>query len=224
MGTLYVVATPIGNLSDISERALSVLKSVDAIFCEDTRVTRKLLEHYEIKKRVFAYHQHSDERVVSDIARSLSEGMSLALVSDAGTPGINDPGGRLIAQLVSRLPGLIVVPIPGANAAITALSASGFPADRYQYWGFVPNKKGRQTFFSELALCEDTVVFYESKHRIVKTLQALTVTSPERPLMVARELTKKFETLYRGTAGTILSELAGDKILGEFAIVMGPHA
>ncbi|HUO75791.1 MAG TPA: 16S rRNA (cytidine(1402)-2'-O)-methyltransferase [Candidatus Paceibacterota bacterium] len=221
MGTLYIVATPIGNLSDISERALTVLGTVDAVFCEDTRVTRKLLDHYDIPTRVFAYHQHSDEKVETDIARILSEGKSLALVSDAGTPGINDPGGRLIADLLTRMPDLTVVPIPGANAAVTALSVSGFPADRYQYWGFIPHKKGRQTFFSELAACEDTVVFYESKHRVLKTLQSLTETSPTRRFVVARELTKKFETLYRGTPGEILQAL-GEDPLGEFVIVAAP--
>lgn len=221
MGTLYVVATPIGNLADISERALNVLKTVDAIFCEDTRVTRKILERYEIKAKVFAYHQHSDERVTADIARTLGEGMSLALVSDAGTPGINDPGGRLVSELLAALPDLSIVPIPGANAAVTALSVSGFPADRYQYWGFVPHKKGRQTFFTKLAECEDTVVFYESKHRILKALQSMGELMPERPMMVARELTKKFETLYRGTAPEILGRLGSDP-LGEFVIVVGP--
>lgn len=222
MAVLYIVATPIGNLQDITLRALDVLKSVDAVFCEDTRVTARLLSHFDIKKPLFAYHQHSDEKVVTQIAHTLQEGMTVALVSDAGTPGINDPGGRLVADLLMRIPDLQVIPLPGANAAVTALSASGFPADRYQYWGFVPHKKGRQTFFRELAECEDTVVFYESKHRIAKALTSLSEVAPIRPIVVGRELTKKFETLYRGTASGVATHLVGDDTLGEFVIVVGP--
>lgn len=222
MAVLFIVATPIGNLQDISLRALETLKTVDAIFCEDTRQTAKLLAHFDISKKLFAYHQHSDERVTAQIAQSLGDGMRVALVSDAGTPGINDPGGRLIRDLLAVFPDLQVVPIPGPNAAVTALSASGFPADRYQYWGFVPHKKGRQTFFRDLATCEDTIVFYESKHRILKALQSLIETIPDRQIMVARELTKKFETLYRGTPAQVLKQLQADEMLGEFVVVVGP--
>jgi len=231
--TLYIVATPIGNLEDISARAVRILRSVDAIFCEDTRVTAKLLAHLDIKKPLFAYHQHSPERVVTQIAQMLHEGPptggGLALVSDAGTPGINDPGGKLIAHLLELVPDLQVVPIPGPNAAVTALSVSGFPADRWRYFGFVPHKKGRQTLFRELALCPDTAVLYESKHRIAKTLEQLETAladagTPDRPLMVARELTKQFETLYRGTAAQVRAAVASDKGLGEFVVVIGPRA
>jgi len=227
MGTLYIVATPIGNLGDITLRALEVLKSVDVILCEDTRVTAKLLAHFDIKKRLFTYHQHSDAATVADIAQSLREGISVALVSDAGTPGINDPGGRLIAELMAVLPDLQIVPIPGANAAVTALSASGFPADRYQYLGFVPHKKGRQTFFREVAEQEDTTVFYESKYRVAKCLTELegafiVAQTPDRPIVVARELTKKFETWYRGTAKSISEKLGEQDALGEFVVVVGP--
>lgn len=221
-GILYVVATPIGNLQDITLRALETLKSVDAVFCEDTRVTAKLMAHFDVSKPLFAYHQHSNPKTMSDIARRLQDGASVALVSDAGTPGVNDPGGRLIAQLTAQLPDVRVVPIPGPNAALTALSVSGFPADRYQYWGFVPHKKGRVTFFRELAECEDTVVFYESKHRVSKALSSLIQVCPQRPIMVARELTKKFETLYRGTAVSIAPRLVGDDSLGEFVLVVAP--
>ncbi len=229
MAIFYIVATPIGNLQDITLRALEVLKSVDAIFCEDTRVTAKLLAHFDIKKPLYAYHQHSDERVVAQVASMLGEGNTLALVSDAGTPGINDPGGRLIQQVLALLSDTQIVPIPGANAAVVALSASGFPADRYQYWGFVPHKKGRQTFFTDLATTNDTVVFYESKHRILKTLQQLQEALERaetlgRPMVVARELTKKFETLYRGTAADIAAQLTGDNGLGEFVVVVAPRS
>lgn len=227
MAVLYIVATPIGNLQDITLRALETLKSVDAIFCEDTRQTAKLLEHFQISKPLFAYHQHSDERVIEQVAQTLKEGMNLALVSDAGTPGINDPGGKLIAELLRVVPDLQILPIPGANAGVTALSASGFPADRYSYFGFAPHKKGRQTFFRECAESEDTVVFYESKYRIAKCLQELGAAlevagTPDRPMVVARELTKKFETFYRGTTAQIVTQLAEDETLGEFVVVVGP--
>lgn len=228
MRTLFIVATPIGNLQDITLRALDTLKGADAILCEDTRVTAILLARFEISKPLIAYHQHSTEAVVDRIAGMLRDGKSLALVSDAGTPGINDPGGRLIEQLLVSVPDMKVVPIPGANAAVAALSASGFPADRYTYLGFVPHKKGRRTLFSEIAAAEDTVVFYESKHRIAKTLAQLAAAmdaagTPERPIVVARELTKQFETLYRGTASQVASALAADKTLGEFVVVVGPR-
>jgi len=227
MGTLYIVATPIGNLKDITLRALEVLKSVDVILCEDTRVTAKLLAHFAIQKRLFTYHQHSDATTVGHVAHSLREGISVALVSDAGTPGINDPGGRLIAELLTALPDLQIVPIPGANAAITVLSASGLPADRYCYWGFVPHKKGRQTFFRDVAQAEDTVVFYESKYRIAKCMAELAAAlsaaeTPSRPIIVARELTKKFETWHRGTAKDIAERLGAEEALGEFVVVVGP--
>jgi 16S rRNA (cytidine1402-2'-O)-methyltransferase len=236
MATLFVVATPIGNLQDITLRALETLKTVDAILCEDTRVTAKLLAHFDIKKLLIAYHQHSGSAVVARVAGLLQEGKNLALVSDAGTPGINDPGGRLIAELLARFNlspitrlnlVLKVVPVPGANAAVAALSVSGFPADRYAYWGFVPNKKGRKTFFAQLAEADETIVFYESKYRVAKTLtqlqQALEVAgTPERPVMVARELTKQFETLYRGTAARVLEALKSDTTLGEFVVVVAP--
>jgi 16S rRNA (cytidine1402-2'-O)-methyltransferase len=220
MARLSVVATPIGNLQDITLRALEILKAADSIVCEDTRVTAKLLAHFDIKRPLIAYHQHSDPAVAARIVKLLQEGKELALVSDAGTPGINDPGGKLIAELLKN--GLQVVAIPGANAGVAALSVSGFPADRYAYWGFVPTKKGRKTFFEQLAQADDAVVFYESKHRILKTLASLADVAPQRPLLVARELTKKFETLYRGTATEVLNALKSDETLGEFVVVAAP--
>lgn len=228
MATLWVVATPIGNLQDITLRALQTLKEADTILCEDTRVTAKLLAHFEISKPLIAYHQHSSEAVTRRIAALLGDGKNLALVSDAGTPGINDPGGRLIEDLLAAVEGLVVVPIVGANAAVAALSVSGFPADRFAYWGFVPHKKGRETFFRELAEYPDTVVFYEAKFRIAKALAQVaaafdTAGTPERPLIVGRELTKKFETIYRGTASEVSAALAADKTLGEFVVVVGPR-
>ena len=221
---LYVVATPIGNLDDLSVRAVSALHAADLIVAEDTRVTRILLDRYNIKKDIVSYHQHSTLRKIDTIIGLLSEGKKLALVSDAGTPGINDPGAFLIQKILEALPNLRIVPIPGANAATTALSISGFPADTFTYLGFPPHKKGRQTFFKEIVLHQETLVFYESKHRMVKALEALKSVSHlgERPIMVARELTKQFETIYRGTVEEVAHKLQKDNLLGEFVIVIGP--
>jgi len=227
MPTLWVVATPIGNLQDMTFRAVQTLKDADAILCEDTRVTAKLLKHFEITKPLIAYHQHSTDAVVERVAHLLAEGKNIALVSDAGTPGINDPGGRLVQQLLALVEGLVVVPIVGANAAVAALSVSGFPADRFAYWGFVPHKKGRETFFRELSEYPDTVVFYEAKYRIAKALAQLAgmfevAGTPERAVVVGREITKKFETFYRGTATQVATALEADTTLGEFVVVVGP--
>lgn len=226
MATLYVVATPIGNLEDITLRAISALTSADVILAEDTRVTRVLLDRYNIKKEVISYHQHSTFQKVDLVVKLLRSGKNLALISDAGTPGINDPGGYLVQEVLKSLPETKVVPIPGANAAITALSISGFSADSYLYLGFPPHKKGRQTFFRRIGETGETVVFYESKHRILKALSELETVAKigERPIVVARELTKQFETIYRGTVGEITLKFNRDKnaTLGEFVVVVSP--
>lgn len=222
---LYIVATPIGNLEDITLRAISVLKSADFILAEDTRVTRVLLDKYEIKTPTISYHQHSKLQKIDQIISWLKEGKNLALVTDAGTPGINDPGNYLVAKALEALPDLRIAPIPGPNAAITALSVSGFPSDKFVFLGFPPHKKGRRTFFQRINLIDDTIVFYESKHRILKALKELQEFSliGQRQLMVARELTKQFETIYRGTVDQIMLKLSKDKInlLGEFVVVIG---
>jgi len=222
MTTLYVVATPIGNLEDISIRAINVLSNVDFILAEDTRVTKVLLDRYNIHKEIISYHQHSGVHKIDKVIELLRKGHNLALVSDAGTPGVNDPGGFLIQNVLETLPEVRIVPVPGPNAAITALSASGFPADTFHYLGFVPHKKGRQTFFKNIERMPETLVFYESKHRIGKTLEALKAVLGSRPLLIARELTKQFETLYRGTIEHVTPAVLGDKVLGEFVIVIGP--
>lgn len=219
MSTLFIVATPIGNLADISPRAITVLSNVDLILAEDTRVTRTLLEHYNIKKELLSYHQHSTRSVIEKIIQRLEQGNNVALVSDAGTPGINDPGNFLIQEVLKELPDLKISPVPGPNAALAALSISGFPTDLFTYLGFPPHKKGRQTFFKNIELIEHTVVLYESKHRIIKALEQLAPIG--RPLMVGRELTKQFETIYRGTAEEIKLRLQGKDLLGEFVIVVG---
>lgn len=224
---LSIVATPIGNLADITLRAITVLSNADIILAEDTRVSRTLLEHYNIRKEVIAYHQHSSEKEIERIIGFLKAGKNVALVSDAGTPGINDPGNYLIQEILAALPDVQIVSIPGANAAVAALAVSGFPSDQFIFLGFPPHKKGRMTFFERVGATEETVVFYESKHRIVKTLKELDTIAKigRRPMMVARELTKQFETIYRGTVAEIDMQLQKNKnnLLGEFVVVVGPQ-
>ncbi|MEK7211035.1 MAG: 16S rRNA (cytidine(1402)-2'-O)-methyltransferase [Patescibacteria group bacterium] len=218
---LYITATPIGNLDDISKRALDILRSVDFVLCEDTRVTKKLLSHFEIKTPTVSYHEHSKLTKMDYIAGLLKQGNKLALVSDAGTPGISDPGNRLIQYLLSLIPDLNIVPIPGPNAAIAALSISGFPTDEFLFLGFPPHKKGREKFFKEIAEMRRVVVFYESPHRILKALEQLEkFLPPDRRLVVCRELTKMFETVYRGTVGDIRSKIPASAVRGEFVVVI----
>ena len=222
IGKLYIVATPIGNLGDITLRALEVLKSVDVILCEDTRVTSGLLARFEIKKTLISYHQHSEDNKVDWINSLLVEGKNIALVTDAGTPGISDPGNKLINQLtIKQFNNLTIIPVPGPSAVITALSISGFPTDKYVFMGFPPHKKGRQTFFREVAQAKYTVAFYESSHRIKKCLDELNaVLGRDALLCVCRELTKKFETIYRGTIEEILEMKVLEK--AEFVVVISP--
>jgi 16S rRNA (cytidine1402-2'-O)-methyltransferase len=220
-GILYIVATPIGNLSDITARAIETLRGVDLILCEDTRVTRNLLEHFQIKVPTESYHHHSAQQKVRQIITWLNEGKSLALVSDAGTPGISDPGNELIDQVLKNkeLGEVIIVPIPGACAAISALSISGFKTDKFVFLGFPPHKNKRQKFFTTVAESEHTTVFYESGHRIKKCLLELEqVLALKRQLVVCRELTKKFETIYRGTAAELVLKVLDER--GEFVVVV----
>jgi len=221
---LYIVATPIGNLEDISLRAISVLKSVDFILCEDTRVTRKLMEKFQIDKPSISFHQHSDQQKYELVEKYLNDGMTLAYVSDAGTPGINDPGGQLIEYLLKKYPEIKIIPVPGASALTTALSISGFPLEKFLFIGFMPHKKGRQTLMKEMAEYEHETVFFESVHRIIKTLEQLSEHLGERQIVVCRELTKMFETIYRGSVAQVLSRLQQDKIKGEFVVIVGPKS
>lgn len=219
---LYVIATPIGNLEDVTLRAINALSNSDLILAEDTRITRVLLSKYGIKKTILSYHHHSKLGKINEIIVLLKEGKTLSFVSDAGTPGVNDPGNFLIQEVLKELPDLNIVPIPGPNAAVTALSISGFPSDRFVFLGFPPHKKGRQTFFKKMGEIDETVIFYESKHRILKALVELSNLSNvgDRPVVVARELTKQFETIYRGTAGEVLEQLNKTKVLGEFVVIL----
>ena len=223
MTTLFVIATPIGNLSDLSERAKTTLAVVDAVLCEDTRVSAKIMNAISVKKPLVAYHQHSDDRRVREIIARLKAGDSLALVTDAGTPGISDPGGKLIERVVRDLGDEVaIIPIPGPNAAIAALSISGFPTDAFLFLGFPPQKNGRKSYFARVAACHETVVFYESTHRILKTLAELGELKEleGRKMVLCRELTKLHETTYRGTITEVTEKLKAGSIKGEFVVIL----
>ena len=219
---LYIVATPIGNLKDITFRVVEILKSVDYILCEDTRMAKRLLAHYQISdKRLISYHQHSQEKKIVYLL-ALIRHYQVALVTDAGTPGISDPGNKIIARLVEADTETQIVPIPGPSAVVTALSISGLPTDKFLFLGFPPHKKGRNKFFDQVMASRLTVVFYESCHRIVKALEQLEHldTKQLKRVVVGRELTKKFETIYRGNFKDILQQVASDPVKGEYVVVV----
>ncbi|PCI19843.1 16S rRNA (cytidine(1402)-2'-O)-methyltransferase [Candidatus Wolfebacteria bacterium] len=223
MANFYVVATPIGNLEDITLRAIRILGEVDLILAEDTRVTRKLLDHYNIKTRTQSYHSQSKLSKIDQIIKMIEEGKNIALVSDAGTPTISDPGMLLISKIKEHFKDEVsIVPIPGASAVITALSASGVPSSEFLFLGFLPHKKGRETLFREITESARTVVFYESPHRIIKTLTSLNEHIPNRNVVVARELTKIYEELVSGTPEELLAyfEINTDKVRGEFVVIV----
>jgi 16S rRNA (cytidine1402-2'-O)-methyltransferase len=213
MGKLYIIATPIGNLKDITLRALEILKEADLILCEDTRVTKKLLGHYNIEKPVESYHQHSKINKIEKIKDLLRQGKNLALVSDSGTPGISDPGNKLISEIKDIAK---IIPIPGPSAIIALAGVSGFPMDKFVFLGFPPHKKGRQKLFKELNEYKYPVIIYESPHRVIKTLNELKNIA-EFDIVVGRELTKKFETIYRGKISEIIPKV---ETRGEFVIVI----
>lgn len=219
MSSLYIVSTPIGNLEDISQRALRVLSEVDLILCEDTRTTKKLLDHYRIKTSTLSYHQHSELEKTDHILQLLKEGKDLALVSDAGTPGISDPGNKLIGLLVEeKLTSVEVVAVPGPSALTVAASLAGFSMDKFVFLGFPPVKKKRKKFFEEVVSSKHPVIFYESPYRIKKSLAELGTLDESLPVVVCRELTKKFETVYRGTVKEVLDQLV--EVRGEFVVIV----
>jgi len=237
MPSLYIVATPIGNLKDVTIRSLEVLKNVDLILCEDTRTSKKLLDTYEIKTPVVSYHQHSKLKKIDYILNALRQGKNLALISDAGTPGISDPGNELIDKIIEEDTTKMVKisPIPGASALIAAASICGFPMDRFLFMGFPPAKKKRKKFFEQIVASKYPVIFYESPYRIVKTLEELKITLDSiskknglamvsvqslAKVVVCREITKKFETIYRGDISEIIKEIKKEKQRGEFAVVV----
>jgi 16S rRNA (cytidine1402-2'-O)-methyltransferase len=220
-GRLYVVATPIGNLEDITYRAVRVLGEVDLIACEDTRQTRKLLDHYGIQKPAVSYHEHNETERAEELAGRLREGAAIALVSDAGAPLVSDPGYRLVRAAIES--GIAVYPIPGPSAVVAALSASGLPTDSFRFAGFLPHKPGQRIKALEAIADEHvTVIFYEAPHRILESLEAVEQTLGDRPVVVARELTKIHEEFLRGTAAEIHAQLASrDAVKGEITLLIG---
>jgi len=221
-GTLYVVATPIGNLADASPRAIGVLRAADIVACEDTRTSRTLLAHHGIAARAVALHAHNERKATAQLLRALRDGRQVALVSDAGTPGISDPGALLVAA--AHREGLRVVPVPGPNAAVTAVSASGFAADRFLFAGFLPAKGGKA--LDELDL-PWPVILYEAPHRVLETVRALLERfGPQREIVIARELSKKFEEIARLRLAEAPSwlEAGPHRQQGEFVLVLGPGA
>jgi 16S rRNA (cytidine1402-2'-O)-methyltransferase len=221
-GTLYLVATPIGNLEDITLRALRVLREeATLIACEDTRQTRKLLDHYNISKPLVSYHEHNEDTRAPDLIKNLMRGEAIALVSDAGTPLISDPGYRLVALAIKEQ--INVVPVPGLSAVMAALSASGLRTDEFRFKGFLPPKRGARRQFLEALQTENaTVIVYESPHRILEALEDISAILSQRPLVLARELTKVHEEFLRGSAGEILQILKSRTVVkGEITLLIG---
>lgn len=222
MSTLFIVATPIGNLKDITLRAIETLKEVDLILAEDTRVTKKLLFHYNIHTPIRSYHEHSDQKMLDFVVQTMKQGKNIAMVTDAGTPAISDPGARLVAYVKKALPEAKITPIPGPSALISALSASGIGADSFTFLGYPPHKKGRQAFFKNLAKIETRpIIFYESPHRLQKTFEALAETlGKEKEIIVAKELTKLHEEIWRGTIEKASTYFTDKKSKGEFTLIL----
>ena len=218
---LYVVATPIGNLEDITHRALRILREANLIACEDTRQTRKLLDHYQISTPTLSYHEHNEAARAEELVHKLEDGATIAQVSDAGMPGISDPGYRLIKLAIDR--GITVAPIPGASALIAALVGSALPTDAFEFHGFLPARRGqRRTALEAFGRVEHAIVVYEAPHRIRETLEDIAaILGPERPVVLARELTKIHEQFIRGTASEVLSRLQSRELKGEITLVIG---
>ncbi len=219
-GNLYIVATPIGNFEDISFRAVKILEDVDFIICEDTRVSGNLLSHFNIKNKLISFNAKSEGKKIDKVIAEILSGKSAALISDAGTPTISDPGVRLVNRALKE--SITVHGIPGANAAILALSISGIPTESFLFEGFLPQKKGRTKKLKELSEEKRTIVIYESPYRIEKLLKELTEFLPERFIAISRELTKKFEEVIRGYPNQLLENIDEMKIKGEFVIVIAP--
>lgn len=220
MSTFYVISTPIGNLEDITLRALRILKEVDIVLCEDTRVTKRLFEKHSISTPMLSYHAQSGDTKVELILEKIEEGKNIALVTDAGTPGISDPGSLLISKIREKYVDLKIESIPGPSALTAALSIAGVPTHEFVFLGFMPHKKGRETLFKEIAESEKTMVFYESTHRILKTLESL--SSIEKKVTLVREITKIYEEVLQGSAKEILEILTTipEKQKGEFVVIV----
>lgn len=219
VGKLFIVATPIGNLEDITLRAMRVLKEVDLVACEDTRVTRKLLSHYNIATQTVAYHQHTSDDKIGKIIGQILEGKNVAVVTDAGTPGVSDPGNILVAEAIAN--NIVVLPIPGASALASIISIAGIDMQQFTFLGFPPHKKGRETYFKKVAALEIPVIYYESPHRVLKNLEMLAKFSEDKKIILGREMTKMFEEVVRGSITEVLEYFTNNpsKIKGEFVIV-----
>ncbi|HNY62698.1 MAG TPA: 16S rRNA (cytidine(1402)-2'-O)-methyltransferase [Bacteroidales bacterium] len=216
---LYIVPTPIGNLEDITLRALRILKEVDFILSEDTRTTQKLLKHYEIENRCYAYHIYNEHKQVSRYIDQIRQAAAVALTSDAGTPGISDPGYLLIREAIKE--GIEVICLPGATALIPALINSGLPSDQFLFYGFLPHKKGKQSALKKIAESDQTVIFYESPHRLLKTLEMmLPLFEEDRVISISREISKVYEETYRGTVAECLQYFEKKEVKGEIVVVV----
>lgn len=220
VGKLYIVATPIGNLEDMTLRALRILKEVDLIACEDTRVTSKLLAHYSISKSLTSLHHHSGKVQFDKIIAELEEGKGVAFVSDAGTPGVSDPGNKLVEEVL--VAGYEVVPIPGVSALATIISVAGVDMQSFSFFGFPPHKKGRETFFKKVSASDIPAMYYESPHRVLKNLQLLKEFAPQKKIILGRELTKMFEQVVRGSIDEVLQYFTENptKVKGEFVVIV----
>ncbi len=222
MSKLFIVPTPIGNLGDITFRAIETLKSVDLILAEDTRTSLKLLKHYKINSKIESYHMHNEHKKADSIINKISEGNTIALISDAGTPSISDPGFLLVRECIKN--NIEVECLPGATALITALVISGLPSDKFLFEGFLPAKKGRTKRLKELSNEKKTIIFYESPHRILKTLKDFSnYFSPEKQVSVSREITKIYEETFRGTIEESIEHFEKNKPKGEFVIVLSTN-
>lgn len=220
LGKLYLIPTPIGSLGDITFNALERLKSVDCILAEDTRKSGILLKHYEISTKMQSYHMHNEHKIVKSVVQRLLDGQNLGLITDAGTPGISDPGFLLVREAIKS--NVTVECLPGATAFVPALVQSGLPCDKFIFEGFLPAKKGRKTKLEEIAEANKTTVLYESPHRLMKTLKEIqTYMGEERKVAVCKEITKVYETTWRGTVTELLSSIEESKVKGEFVLIIG---
>lgn len=219
-GVLYVVATPIGNLGDMTFRGIDVLNEVDLIACEDTRVTKKLLDHYDVATKTIVYHQHTKDHKAQEIIDKIKDGKNVAVVTDAGTPGVSDPGNKLVALAVEN--SIKIEPIPGASAVTALVSVAGIDMQKFTFLAYPPHKKGRQTFFTKVSESEVPVIYYDSVHRVVKNLKLLQELMPEARVILGRELTKMHEEVVRGSVNDVIEyfENNTDKIKGEFVIIV----
>jgi 16S rRNA (cytidine1402-2'-O)-methyltransferase len=220
MATLYMVPTPVGNLQDMTFRAIEVLRNVQTVLAEDTRVTGNLLRHFDIPTKMFALHQNNEHRMVERLVERMAMGEDMAMVTDAGTPGISDPGFLLVREAIKA--GIDIITLPGATAFVPALVNSGLPSDKFFFEGFLPQKKGRATRIAAIAAMPCTVILYESPHKLLKTLEQLQeVCGPEKPISISREISKMYEETVRGSIAEVLAHFTAHGVRGEFVMVLG---